>query len=169
MATDFLKANFNVFDNSTAVIKDNTSGLDYYFRYRLINDSAEVLSDWSKVNKITQNSISTILDGFYPSLSASSVESAGVGMSIKWTIPDSFPTNKFDIYISWSDNGSTYPAFEYIDTVTSNSYYVEIPANKNFVKIAVQVPTNIKIINNNALLYQSNGISTLPILDAGTI
>lgn len=170
MATDFVTAKFNVFNNSIATIQTSSSDLDYFFIYRLITDEGEALSEWSGINQATQSSISDILDGFYPSISASSVESGGVGMNVKWTIPNDFPTNKFDIYFSWStNNGATFSAFEYADTVTANNYYIDIPAGADFVKIAVQVPTNIKIINTNALLYQSNQITTLPILDAGTI
>jgi hypothetical protein len=170
MATDFLKANFNVFNNSVAVITNSTSGLDYFFRYRVVSDEGEAVTDWSKVTKTTQNNISTILNGFYPSLSASSVESGGVGMNVKWTTPNNFPANRFDIYFSWSyDNGGTFSAFEYADTVTANNYYINIPTGADFVKVAVQIPTSIKIVNVNALLYQSNQISTLPILDSGTI
>jgi hypothetical protein len=170
MATDFVTASFNVFNNATATIENSSSPLDYLFRYRLVTDEGEALSEWSGINKTTQSSIYDILDGFYPSISASSVESGGVGMNVKWTVPNSFPTNRFDIYFSWSyNNGSTFSAFEYADSVTANNYYIEIPAGADFVKVAVQVPTNIKIINTNALLYQSNQITTLPILDGGTI
>jgi len=170
MAENIVTSTFNIFNNSVAVIKDGSSSLDYFFRYRLVTDEGEALSEWSGVNQETQGSISGVLGGFVPSISASSVESGGVGMNVKWTVPSSFPTNKFDIYFSWSyDNGGTYTSFEYTDTVTANNYYIKIPAGAEYVKAAVQVPTNIKIINTNALLFQSDGISTLPILDSGTI
>jgi hypothetical protein len=170
MADNIVTSSFNIFNNSVAVIKNSSSSLDYFFRYRLVTDEGEDLTGWSGVNQQTQGSISGVLDGFVPSISASSVESGGVGINVKWTVPSSFPTNKFDIYFSWSyDNGGTYTSFEYTDTVTANNYYIKIPAGAEFVKAAVQVPTNIKIINTNALLFQSNGISTLPILDSGTI
>lgn len=170
MAESIVTSSFNIFDNSVAVITSSSSSLDYFFRYRLATDEGEALTEWSGVNQETQGSISGVLGGFFPSISASSVESGGVGMNVKWTIPNSFPTNKFDIYFSWSyDNGATYTSFDYTETVTSNNYYIDIPAGAEFVKVAVQVPTNIKIVNTNALLIQSNGISTLPILDSGTI
>ena len=57
----------------------------------------------------------------------------------------------------------------YLLFTIANNYYIKIPTGAEFLKAAVQVPTNIKIINTNALLFQSNGISTLPILDSGTI
>lgn len=244
MADDIVTSSFNIFDNSVAVIKNSSSNLDYFFKYRLVTDEGEALTQWSGVNQVTQGSISGILGNFLPSISASSVESNGVGMNVKWTTPNSFPTNKFDIYFSWSyNNGGVYTSFKYEDTVTSNNYYIDIPfvpigiqtptgttnitftttvthgivsgklvvlsgitpsgyngtwvaqsgttgstlvlnmgsnpgpittagkTNKiaNFIKIAVQVPTNLKIVNTNALLIQSNAISTLPILDPGLV
>lgn len=176
MATNSVAASFNVFNNATATIKDSSSELDFFYIYRLITDEGEALTDWSQINRTRQsNGVSGLLGTFIPSLSASSVESGGVGMNIKWTVSDSFPVDKFDLYFSWSyDNGTTYTDFQYTDTVTSNNYYITIPTvssvKASFVKVAVQVPTNIKIINSKARLYQSSsGITTKPILDSGTI
>ena len=174
MAENTVVGSFNIFDNSVAVIKNSSSSLDYLFRYRLITDEGEALSEWSRVNQITQQSISGIMNGFVSSVSVSSVESGGTGINVGWTIPNNFPTSKFDIYFSWSyNNGVSFTDFEYVDTVTSNNYYIDIPVvssvKAGLVKVAVQVPTNIKIINTNALLIQSSAKSTLPILDPGTI
>lgn len=246
MADNIVTSSFNIFNNSVAVIKNSSSSLDYFFRYRLVTDEGEDLTGWSGVNQQTQGSISSILNGFFPSISLSSVESKGNGINVKWTTPDSFATNKFDVYFSWCYSlsiGGAYTDFQFAETVTSNNYYIDIPLNvldaqtptgstnitfttkyphdivsgqqvivsgvtpagyngtrtaqsgttgstlvlnigsnpgaitvagnidnkANFVKVAVTVPTNIKIVNSNALLIQSNATSTLPILDSGTI
>jgi len=174
MAENTVVGTFNVFDNSVAVISNSSSPLDYLFRYRLVTNEGEALSEWSKVNKVAQGSISGIMGSFVSSVSVSSVESGGTGINVNWTVPNGFPTNKFDVYFSWSyDNGLSFTDFVYADTVTSNNYYIDIPVQSSvkagLVKVAVQVPTNIKIINTNALLIQSDSKSTKPILDSGNI
>jgi hypothetical protein len=174
MAEDIVTGTFNIFDNSVAVIENSSSPLDYLFRYRLITDEGEALSEWSRVNKVDQGSISGIMGSFVSSVSVSSVESGGAGINVSWTTPNEFPTNKFDIYFSWSyNNGLSFTSFEYEATVTSNNYYIDIPVvssvKAGLVKVAVQVPTNIKVINTNALLIQSDAKSTKPILDSGNI
>jgi hypothetical protein len=174
MAENNVFASFSVFDNSVAVITDSSSSLDYFFRYRLITDEGDAITQWSEINNVTQESISGILDGFSSSVSASSVESGGTAVNISWTTPKDFPTNRFDVYLSWSsNNGLSFTSFEYADTVTSNSYSAEIPlvssVKATLVKVAIQVPTNIKIINTNALLVQSDALSARPVLDSGQI
>ena len=168
-----INSNFNVFDTASATVSDSSSNLNYFFRYNIITEDGEQVTDWSTINQLNQQDVSNLLDGFTPTYSVSSVESGGVGINVKWTVPDSFAAKKLDIYFSWSYNGSTYTDFQYTDTVTSNSYYIEIPTvsstKATFVKFAIQIPTNIKIINSNALLFQSTGKSVLPILDGGTI
>lgn len=157
-----------------ATIENSSSPLAYLNRFKITNDDNETLSDWSTLSLSSQNSISSIIAGYTPIYSISSVESGGVGLNIKWTVPEVLDKQKFDIYFAWSyDNGSSYTAFEYAETVTSNSYYIEIPTvssvKAQFVKLAVQLPTNKKIVNTNALLFQTTGVTTLPYLDAGTI
>jgi hypothetical protein len=171
---DNFYSNFNVFKELPATIQNSSSNLNYLFRYKVVTEEGQDITEWSSVNSLPQNNISNILNGFTPSYSISSVESGGAGINVKWTVPESFPANEFDIYFSWSfDNGSTFTDFEYTDTISSNSYYILIPTSSSikasFVKVAVQLPTNIKIINTNASLFQTSGITTLPILDSGTI
>jgi len=236
-------ATFDLFEDSKAVIENNSSSLVYLFRYNLITDEGAVVSEWSTINQLNQNNINTLLNGFVPTPSISSVESGGVGVGIKWTVPESFIVKQLDVYISWSYNGSTFTDFEYADSVTSNFYYTDIPFNilgvqtptgttnitftttyphgissgqtvvvsgvtpagyngtwtaqsgttgstlvlnigsnpgaitvagkidkkATFVKVLVQVPTNVKTINTNAKLFESAATSTLPVLDGGSI
>lgn len=157
----------------SATIENASSPLSYLNRYRLINENQEVVSDWSNFEFSSQDSVSTIITGYTPIYSISSVESGGVGLNIKWTVPEVLERQKFDVYFAWSYDGINYTNFTYTDTVSSNSYYIEIPTvslvlAKN-VKLAVQLPTNKKILNTNALLFQTPGVTTRPILDAGTI
>lgn len=165
---------FNIFEDSKAVVEDVSSDLVYLFRYNIVSDEGDVVTEWSTVNQINQTDISNVLDGFTPTYSISSVESGGVGINVKWTVPDSFIIKQLDIYFSWSYDGSTYTDYEYADTVLSNNYYIDVPFNissvkAKFVKVVVQTPTNIKVVNTNAQLFESTATSTLPILDGGTI
>ena len=173
MANDTVNSTFNVFNIASAVIANSSSNLDYFFRYKVTTEDGAPITKWSTIGRLEQQNVSNLLDGFVPTYSVSSVESGGVGINVKWTVPDSFAATKLDIYFSWSYNGSTYTDFQYTDTVTSNSYYIDIPTvssiKATFVKFAIQVPTNIKIINSNALLLESTAESTSPILDGGTI
>lgn len=156
-----------------ATIESSSSALSYLNRFKIVTQDNETLSDWSSFSLSTQDSIASLLTGYTPEYSLSSVESGGAGMNVKWTIPEILIAKELDIYFAWSYDGSTYTNFEYADTVTSNSYYIKIPTVSSVkavkVKFAVQIPTNIKIINTNALILETPGISTLPILDAGTI
>lgn len=173
MAEDTANSSFNVFNVASAVIVAPSSNLDYFFRYKITTEDGQPITQWSTINRLEQQNVSNLLDGFTPTYSISSVESGGKGVNVKWTVPDSFAATKLDIYFSWSYDGSTYTDFQYTDTVTSNSYYIDIPIMSSikatFVKFAIQLPTNIKIINSNALLLESIPQSTAPTLDGGTI
>lgn len=177
MAEETFKAVFNPIGESTATIEDASSEIIYLVRYTVISETGEVLAPWSQINEINQQNASLLLDGFVPQYSVSSVESGGEGINVKWTIPDSFSVSKFDIYFSWSWDSNpltgTFTDFEYADTVSSNLYYIKIPLQSSikakFVKIAVQIPTQKKIVNTNALIFQTSAENTLPILDSGTI
>jgi hypothetical protein len=157
----------------SATIEDASSELSYLNRYRLVSDTEEPLSGWSNFVFSFQNSVSSIISGYTPIYSISSVESGGVGLNIKWTVPEILERQKFDIYFAWSYDNINYTSFEYTDTVSSNNYYIEIPTVSTVlakkVKLAVQLPTNKKIVNTNALLFETPGIDTRPVLDAGTI
>jgi hypothetical protein len=177
MANTIPVATFDLFEDSKAVIENDSSNLIYLFRYNLVTEEGAYVSEWSTINQLNQNNINLLLDGFVPTASISSVESGGVGINVSWTVPESFIVKKLDIYFSWCYDSSisgTYTDFEYADTVTSNFYYIDIPTNGSsvkakFVKVLVQVPTNIKTINTNARLFESPAKSTLPILDGGSI
>ena len=45
----------------------------------------------------------------------------------------------------------------------------KIDKKATFVKVLVQVPTNVKTTNTNAKLFESVATSTLPVLDGGSI
>lgn len=157
-----------------ATIETSSSPLIYLNRYRVVTENLEPLSEWSTFTKSTQGSIASIISGYTPIYSISSVESGGVGLNIKWTVPEVLERQEFDLYFAWSYDGTTYPdGFVYTDTVSSHNYYIEIPTVSSVkakkVKLAVQVPTNIKTKNTNALLFETPATTTLPILDAGTI
>lgn len=177
MAENTVVATFVPIGESLATINDQSSDIVYLVRYAAISETGEQISPWSQINEVNQQNVSFLLNGFVPSYSVSSVESAGVGVNLKWTVPDSFASAKFDVYYAWSwdadPNTAIFTDFEYADTVTSNSYYIEIPTQSGikakFVKFAVQIPTGKKIINTNALIFQTTPQNTLAILDGGTI
>lgn len=171
-----VKANFNIFINSEATIKNQSSQLNYLFRYNIVSENGDVVSPWSNIIELNQEDIQNLLNGFTPTYSSSSIESGGTAMKINWSVPDSFTPPKLDVYLSWAydTNPIAYLPYTFAGSVTSNSYYVEIPFNylnqkAKFLKVAVQLPTTKKIINTNALLFETPGISTAPVLDGGTI
>jgi hypothetical protein len=172
--TDTKQINLIPSEYSVASISNSSSPLLYFMRYRLVTEEKTVISDWSTMNILQQNSVSSIISGFTPTYTISSVESGGSRINVRWTVPDPLNNKNYDIYFSWSyDGGSTYTDFVYAETVNSNTYYKDIPYQSSVkathVKVAVQIPTTTKVINSNALLFQSSGQTTLPILDAGTI
>ena len=115
---------FTPSEHADASIIDSSSSLNYFVRYRSVSENQDILSDWTNIKTIQQNSISTILNGFTPTYTVSSVESGGSRLNIRWTIPQSLSQSKFDIYLSWSyDNGGTYSNYQYADTVSSSIYY----------------------------------------------
>jgi hypothetical protein len=177
MADETVKSTFVVFNESDATIKTDSSDLNYLFRYSIVDTEGKQLSEWSAINIFNQENSSQILDTFEPTYSVSSVESGGAGINVKWTIPPILTGSKVDIFFSWCYDSSisgTYTTPKYTDTITTNSYYIDIPYNQysikaKFVKVTVQLATSIKIINNNALIFTSSGKSTLPTLDGGVI
>jgi len=171
---DTKQITFTPSDYALASIKTSSSPILYITRHRLVTEEQDVVSNWSHINVLQQDSVSSIISGFTPTYTISSVESGGSRITVRWTVPDPLNNKNYDIYFSWSfDGGSTYTDFTYAETVSSNTYYKDIPYQSSIkathVKVAVQIPTTTKIINSNALLFQSSGQTTLPILDAGTI
>jgi hypothetical protein len=175
VAEETVKARFTVFGASAATIKDNSSDLSYLFRYTIVDKEGARLSEWSSINQAEQENVSNVLGSFTPTYSVSSIESGGRGIKVQWTVPDSFVAKELDVYFSWSynSNASTFTPFQYADSVTSNSYYVDIPFESSikakFVKVAVQLPTSVKVVNTNALLFESEIEDTRPLLDGGDI
>jgi hypothetical protein len=143
MSTNIPGSSFNIFEDSKAVVEDSSSDLVYFFRYNVVSDEGTVVTEWSTINQLKQNNILDILNGFEPTYSISSVESGGVGVNVKWTVPDSFVIKQLEIYFAWSwdTNPSTavFRDFEYADAVTSNNYYIDIPFNGSNIK--TQTPT----------------------------
>jgi len=177
MSEETLTATFNPVNQSAATIENSSSDIVYLVRYAVVSETGEPVSPWSQINKVTQESTSFLLGGFVPEYSISSVESGGEGISVRWTVPDSFPISKFDVYFAWSWDSNPLTAvftdFEFAETVSANAYYTKIPLQSmvkaRFVKVAVQISTGKKIVNTNALMFQTPAESTRPILDAGTI
>ena len=177
MSEQTVQATFNPVNQSSATINDSSSDIVYLVRYAVVSETGEQLSPWSQVNEINQGNTTLLLDGFVSDYSLSSVESGGEGINVRWTVPDNFTVSKFDIYFAWSWDSDPITAifsdFEYAETVTTNTYYTKIPLQSTvkakFVKVAVQVSTGKKIVNTNALIFQTPATSTLPILDSGTI
>lgn len=177
MEEQTVQASFNVVDSSLATIKYGESDLKYFVRYYLVDEAGNRTSYLSNINEINQGNAVSLLNGFVPTYSISSVESGGQALNIKWLLPDNFASSKLDIYFSWSwDAGGAEDSFieyEYADTVISNSYYITIPTQSSvkakFVKMAVQIPTQDKFVSTNALLFETVATTTLPILDGGTI
>ena len=177
MSEQTVQATFNPINQSSATISDSSSDIVYLVRYAVVSETGEQLSPWSQVNEINQGNTALLLDGFVSDYSISSVESGGEGINVRWTVPDNFTVSKFDIYFTYSwdsdPNTATFYDFEYAETVTTNTYYTKIPLQSavkaKFVKVAVQVSTGKKIVNTNALIFQTPATSTLPILDSGTI
>ena len=177
MSEQTVQATFNPINQSSATINDSSSNIVYLVRYAVVSETGEQLSPWSQINEINQGNTTLLLDGFVSDYSISSVESGGEGINIRWTVPDNFTVSKFDIYFAWSWDSdpitATFSDFEYAETVTTNTYYTKIPLQSTvkakFVKVAVQVSTGKKIVNTNALIFQTPATSTLPILDSGTI
>lgn len=177
MSEQTVQATFNPINQSSATISDSSSDIVYLVRYAVVSETGEQLSPWSQVNEINQGNTTLLLDGFVSDYSISSVESGGEGINVRWTVPDNFTVSKFDIYFAWSWDSdpmtATFYDFEYAETVTTNTYYTKIPLQSTvkakFVKVAVQISTGKKIVNTNALIFQTPATSTLPILDSGTI
>jgi len=169
-----IQASFNPVLLGEAFIENATSSIKYLIRYKTVTDSGEQTSEESVISWIDYESISDIISGYTPKYTISSVESGGEKINIKWTVPDSLETTELDIYLAWSYDGTTYPdGFVYIDRVLSHNYYIDIPYSSGVkakkVKFAVQIPTNLKMLNSNAKLFETTGVTTLPYLDAGTI
>jgi hypothetical protein len=158
----------------SATIENSSSSLSYLNRFKVVSTDGETVSEWSTFSLSSQNSISSIITGYTPEYSVTSFQSGGTALNVRWTVPEILDRQKFDIYFAWSyDNGASYTDFEYSDTVNTYTYFIEIPIVSSvlaqYVKVAVQIPTGLKIINTNALLFQTGGLSTRPIFDAGSI
>jgi len=141
-----------------SILQDSLQRVDennkYVLRFRVSNEDGSQKSAWSPYLNIDAKKIPVTAPITTAQMTASITSDV---ISLQWTPTASSYRPLYDIFVKWSSNsGSTYTAYEFLDTVSVSSATVFKLAGTNRVKFKVQVAGLIQEENNNLLLGESN-------------
>jgi len=153
MATEDIKI-VSILQDSLQRVNENNK---YVLRFRVSNEDGSQKSSWSPYLDIDAKKIPAVLPITTSQMTASI---DGSVISLQWTPTASSYRPLYDIFVKWSaDGGSTYTAYEFLDTVSISSATVFKLAGKNRIKFKVQVAGLVSEENNNLLLGESNAFT----------
>jgi hypothetical protein len=134
-----------------------TAGTKYYVRYRAVSDDGTLKSQWSSFYELSGNTVQDFTGETSPAdtLSAS-VSSDQRYITLQWDILGGsvLKSSLFDIFSQWSTaaiptwNASNY---EYVGTISANTFSIPIPEGSTYGKFAVQLATQDKLITSDTI------------------
>lgn len=151
-----------------STLRDEIDELYYGFRYRIISEDKNRTSAWAPIQKIVMPDVTTPFP--YTSTSRIAISTTANGTqkvaAALWTNPllAENPTdyektfNKisvFDVWVRWNNTNTEDPIaagwsnWEFATTVSSNSFSILIPAGRQGIDVAIQIPTDEKLRDYN--------------------
>jgi hypothetical protein len=152
MATEDIKV-VSILQDSLQRVNENNK---YVLRFRVSNEDGSQKSSWSPYLDIDAKKIPAVLPITTSQMTASI---DGSVISLQWTPTASSYRPLYDIFVRWSTDGTTYGAYEFLDTVSVSSATVFKLTGTNRIKFRVQVAGLVTEENNNLLLGESNGFT----------
>lgn len=114
----------------------------YIFRYRIVSEDKNRTSQWSPINIVLDNSITSV---------AGAVLGIGSIVSVVWG--DELNRPKYDVFVGFDGATATYHgttpihSYQFIKTGTTN------------VRVIIQVESSEKTLNANLQIYNSGLVS----------
>jgi hypothetical protein len=114
----------------------------YVFRYRIVSEDKNRTSQWSPINIVLDNSITSV---------AGAVQASASVISAVWG--DELNRPKYDVFIGFDGATATYHgttpihSYQFIKTGTTN------------VRVIIQVESSEKTLNANLQIYNSGLVS----------
>lgn len=126
-----------------------TSDGKYFVRYRIVSNDDGLTSPWSTFYEFAGNTISDFIGEAADTLYAV-VNSDSKSILLQWGAigSDTTKSAKFDVFAKWAyDEMPTYLTdYEYLATVSSTAFSIQIPVNATYGTFAVQLATQDKAI-----------------------
>jgi hypothetical protein len=128
----------------------------YNIRYRIISEDKNRYSHWSRIHNVSGSSQVPAVALPYSYVKETATTSTGTTTAIRlnWTIPITFGTNTFDIFVKRNAG-----AYEYYGTSQTNTYVILREASETSITILVQTPTYPKEIITSAKLFETAAIT----------
>jgi hypothetical protein len=114
----------------------------YVFRYRIVSEDKNRTSQWSPINLVLDNSITSV---------AGAVQVSSSVISAVWG--DELNRPKYDVFVGFDGSTATYHgttpihSYQFIKTGTTN------------VRVIIQVESSEKTLNANLQIYNSGLVS----------
>ena len=134
-----------------------TAGTKYYVRYRAVSDDGTLKSQWSSFYELSGNTVQDFTGEISPADTLSATVSSDQRyITLQWDILGGsiLKSSLFDIFSQWSS--ATEPTwsvsnYQYIGTVSSNTFSAAIPSGSTYGKFAVQLATKDKTITSDTI------------------
>jgi len=126
--------------SSLPAVDSNKVG--YVFRYRVVSEDKNRTSQWSPINLVLDNSITSV---------AGTVQVSSSVISTVWG--DELNRSKYDVFVGFDGATATYHgttpihSYQFIKTGTTN------------VRVIIQVESSEKTLNANLQIYNSGLVS----------
>jgi len=153
MTTEDIKV-VNIPQDSLQKVDTNNN---YVVRFRVSNEDGSQKSSWSPYLVVPAKTIGTQI----PTSSMTATTSDSI-VSLQWIVDSASSRPLYDVFVKWStDGGTTYSAYELVDTVSvpiASALKPDDPSI-NRVKFKVQVAGLVQEENSNLLLGESGNLT----------
>jgi hypothetical protein len=149
----------------SANVEEGSLVAKYLVRYRIISEDKTRTSAWSPKYAVEARTVRSIInDAIVPY----TIFSNGDRITLSWTTPEALTSPTLDIYVSWSENNSTWDAYEFAGTVSTDSFTLAVESGKKYVQLWAQITTFPKNKSNAAKLFETTKTSTAYRINGGT-
>lgn len=149
----------------SANVEEGALVAKYLVRYRVISEDKTRTSAWSPKYAVEARTVQNIIG---ESVVPYTIFSNGDRLTLSWTTPDVLTSPTFDIYVSWSEDNSTWDDYIFAGTASAESFTIAVESGKKYVKFWTQISTFPKNKSNAAKLFETSSSSTAYRINGGT-
>jgi hypothetical protein len=149
----------------SANVEEGSLIAKYLVRYRVISEDKTRTSAWSPKYAVEARTVQNIINS---ATVPYTIFSNGDRLTLSWTTPDALKSPTFDIYVSWSENNSTWTEYSFAGTAAAESFTVAVKSGQKYVKFWNQITTFPKNKSNAAKLFETDSTSTAYRINGGT-
>jgi hypothetical protein len=149
----------------SANVEEGSLVAKYLVRYRIISEDKTRTSAWSPKYAVEARTVRSIInDATVPY----TIFSNGDRITLSWTTPEALTSPTLDIYVSWSADNSTWTAYDFAGTTSTDSFTLAVESGKKYVQLWAQITTFPKNKSNAAKLFETTKTSTAYRISGGT-